>query len=215
MTFNAPSARLVTHRRALATLLSLMTGLLLPGDTDVAGSTQADPGDTELRQHCDQTIDVYPIVTGSDEDTLLVCPDLAVAEGDAANGELANRLYDGVFNAEDPDVAAALIADDAVIETAYTTYQGPDGLLEYVAFVKRAYPDANFEVTGVANKANTLEISWTMTATQIVVDPVEQPLKARVEITGMTTVTLGQAEVTSLVVTNGTQLIEVPLTDTT
>jgi hypothetical protein len=124
---------------------------------------------------------------------------------------LAQETFDAIFNGNDPTEAAFLLTDDAAIHTGYGEFTGPQGLNDYVAFVKRTYPDAVFDITGISVQGNRIDVSWTMSATRIQVDPVEQPVEAVVRQTGTTTLTVDGARITDLAHANGEMTISEPV----
>ena len=108
------------------------------------------------------------------------------------------ELFALVLNGEDPNAASALIADDAVLYTPYGEYVGPEGVIDYVAFVKRSYPDAEFHITRIATRGNTVEVDWTMMASRIHVDPYEQPVAADITILGHLTLDVTDTEIAGM-----------------
>ena len=124
---------------------------------------------------------------------------------------LAYQLFDAVFNGNDPTDAAFLLTDEAVIDTNFGQFTGPHGLNDYVAFVKRTYPDAVFDITDLSVQGNRVEVSWTMSASGYVVDPVEQPVKAVVRMLGTTTLTVDGARITNVAQVNGELTLAEPV----
>jgi hypothetical protein len=108
------------------------------------------------------------------------------------------ELYAAIFNGRDTNAANVLIAEDAVLTTPYGEYVGPEGVLNYVALVKRSYPDAEFHITGIESRGETVEVEWTMTASRFQTDPVEQPIDVDVTITGNLTLTVTDTEITGM-----------------
>lgn len=103
---------------------------------------------------------------------------------------LAYDLFDRVFNDGDAAAAAELVAPDAVISTPMGEYVGPEGLLDYVAFVKRAYPDAVFDVTSIAVGERVITVEWQLTASQASLDPAGRsagPVVVQVGVTDIAT----------------------------
>jgi predicted SnoaL-like aldol condensation-catalyzing enzyme len=117
----------------------------------------------------------------------------------ADNLAAVHSLFDRVFNDEDAAAAQQLIADTAVLHTTrFGDWTGPQGVLDYIAFVKRAYPDASFTLTTVTLSGNTAVLGWNMTASHIQMDPTEVPYAANVEIDGSAEVALSDAQIASI-----------------
>ena len=76
---------------------------------------------------------------------------------------LVHELFDRVFNENDADAAAVLVASHATITTNYGEFTGPEGLLEYLRLVKLAYMDVAFDITSVHLDA-AVTVKWRMTA---------------------------------------------------
>jgi hypothetical protein len=135
------------------------------------------------------------------------------APHDAANAAHESRadsalvLFTQVFRDEDADAAAELIAPGAVLHTPrFGDYAGPQGVLDYVAFVKRIYPDAEYHITTIATRGDTVEVSWIMTATQVVLDPTEGPLDFDTSVNGTLTLVVDGATISDLTLVEGDTL---------
>lgn len=116
----------------------------------------------------------------------------------ASNLQLAHAVIDRVFNDADADAAASLIDDDAVLHTSFGDYTGPEGLLDYVSFVKRTYPDAVFDIASARADGGTIVIAWRVTASEMVLDPYELPLVAQVDITETATLQVENDQVAGI-----------------
>lgn len=112
------------------------------------------------------------------------------------------ELFAAVFNGRDTNAADVLIAEDAILVTPYGEYVGPEGVLNYVALVKRSYPDAKFDITGIESRGETVEVEWTMTASRFQTDPVEQPVDVDVTISGNLTLTVTDTEIAGMTQVN-------------
>jgi len=116
----------------------------------------------------------------------------------AANLQLAHHLIDRVFNEGDAEAAAQLVSDDVVLTTSFGTYTGTAGLIDYVAFVHRTYTDAAFDIVSVRANGGSVIVEWRMTASEIVVDPTEQPLDATVDLTETMTLLIENHEIADI-----------------
>lgn len=124
---------------------------------------------------------------------------------------MAYQLFEAVFNGSDAEAAVALVDDDAVIRTPFGEYTGPQGLLDYIAFVKRSYLDATFDVASVSLVGNTVVIDWHMRATKLQIDPTEHWDEVSVDMPGSTTISVGSdAQVAALTQENGEMSITYP-----
>lgn len=110
---------------------------------------------------------------------------------------LVHQLFDTVFNHGDAD-AARLVTADATIQTDYLSSVGPEGLVDYVTFLKRSYPDAVFDVTRIEVRGDTLEVRWTMAATHMIIDNREPSVEMDPSRTGVVTLTASESQVASL-----------------
>jgi hypothetical protein len=108
----------------------------------------------------------------------------------------AYLLIDAVFNDGDADVATALVSENAVIHTTAGDFVGPQGLLDYIAMVKRAYPDAWFELSTVSVSDRGISLEWTMTATRYRIGPNEPTMNVNVEIPTVATISIDDAQIT-------------------
>ena len=115
-----------------------------------------------------------------------------------SNLGMAYHLFDAVFNGGDADAARLLVSEDASIQTAHGDYTGPQGLLNYVASVKRSYPDARFEVTSISLSDDSMVVGWTMTATRFAFGPYEQAVDVLSEISGAASITVTDGKVASV-----------------
>jgi hypothetical protein len=127
-----------------------------------------------------------------------------------SNLGMAYYLIDAVFNDGDAEAAAALVDDDAVIRTPFAEYHGPQGLLDYVAFLKRTYTDASFAITAISVSDDRLHIEWVMTATRYQTDPYEQPIVVDVERPGVIAITVSDGQVADLSLQNGELVFNEP-----
>jgi predicted SnoaL-like aldol condensation-catalyzing enzyme len=121
------------------------------------------------------------------------------------------ELFSAVFNGGDAAAAERLIGDDTVLHTPYGDYVGPEGVVEYVAFVKRTYPDATFRVTDVRSSGNTVAVDWTMTASRFQVDPVEQPITVEVTLSGEMVLAVTDRGIVGMTQINETLAIVTPV----
>lgn len=127
---------------------------------------------------------------------------------DGATTTLVGHLFEGLINGTGAPTASALLAPDAVTHTSYGDFVGQDGFTEYVAIVKRAYPDAVFVVTNIASQGNTMEVSWTMSATRYQLDPTEPTIDVRVEIPGVSYITVDEGLISALSMTSESAVVE-------
>ena len=67
--------------------------------------------------------------------------------------EMAARLVDGVWNAEDPTVAASLFAD-------------PEPALEFIKGERAAFPDLHYILEDCVVSGDRLVLRWSATGTQ-------------------------------------------------
>lgn len=115
---------------------------------------------------------------------------------------LVDHLFEGLINGSEVATASALLAPEAVTHTSYGDFVGQDGFAEYIAIVKRAYPDAVFVVTNIASQGNTMEVSWVMSATRYQLDPTEPMIDVRVEMEGVSYITVDEGLISALSITN-------------
>lgn len=127
---------------------------------------------------------------------------------DGATTTIVGHLFEGLINGTDAPTASALLGPDAVTHTSYGDFVGQDGFTEYVAIVKRAYPDAVFVVTNIASQGNTMEVSWTMSATRYQLDPTEPTIDVRVEIPGVSYITVDEGLISALSMTSESAVVE-------
>jgi predicted SnoaL-like aldol condensation-catalyzing enzyme len=124
---------------------------------------------------------------------------------------MATTLFARVFNDVDAAAAEQLIAPDAVLHTTrFGDWIGPQGVLDYIAFVRRAYPDARFALSAVNVSGNTVTLNWTMTAGHVQMDPTEGPYPANVEIDGSAELALNDTSIASISLDERTVAITVP-----
>ncbi len=109
---------------------------------------------------------------------------------------LTLRLFDAVLNDLDADAAEELAAADAVIQTHYGTFTGPQGLIDYATAVRQVYPDASFEITNVTVRGDSLEVSWLMSASQV--RRAEQVFDFDIVLEGATTIAVDNSQITSV-----------------
>lgn len=122
----------------------------------------------------------------------------------------AHFLFNAVFNNGDAKAAAELVAPGAVIQTPYGEFEGPEGLLDYVAIVRRAYPDASFEIIRITGSAGSLVVEWVMTATTFVRDPVGQLESLQIERDGVATIGFGEVGISVLELEYGAVVATAP-----
>lgn len=127
---------------------------------------------------------------------------------DDATTTIVGHLFEGLINGTDAPTTSALLAPDAVTHTSYGDFIGQDGFAEYVAIVKRAYPDAVFVVTNIASQGNTMEVSWAMSATRYQLDPTELTIDVRVEIPGVSYITVDEGLISALSMTSESAVVE-------
>ena len=127
-----------------------------------------------------------------------------------SNLALANKLFAAVFNGDDADAANLLVSEDAVIRTSYGEFAGPQGLLDYVASMKRSYPDARFEITNISVSDDSVVVSWTMTASKLQVDPYEQAIDVLAERSGETTIIVADGKAASVSLDTGATVFTNP-----
>lgn len=123
------------------------------------------------------------------------------------------QLFDAVFNGGDAEAAALLVAADAEIRTTFGVFRGPDGLLDYIALVKRTYPDAIFDVTSVVVTIDGVDVGWTLTASRFLVAPDQRPVDMAVERAGTATFTIGESRVSSVTLADGEMILMSPDTE--
>ena len=114
----------------------------------------------------------------------------------------AYRLFDQVFNLEDADAAAALVSDDAVIDTQFGEYTGSEGLLTYIANVKHTYPGATFSLTRVSLSDDGVTVNWLLTGTKIRMSGSDEMTSVDVQLRGSTAIAMDDQQIAAITSTS-------------
>jgi steroid delta-isomerase-like uncharacterized protein len=85
----------------------------------------------------------------------------------ADHRERIERLFEGVWNGENPAVADELVAPDYVIHDRELAAEmrGPELYRELAAGTREAFPDAEFVVEDAVAADDRVALRWTMTGT--------------------------------------------------
>jgi steroid delta-isomerase-like uncharacterized protein len=86
---------------------------------------------------------------------------------DETNTERITRLYEGVWNGTDPEVADELVHPEYVIHDRDLAdeLRGPDLYRALAEGTREAFPDARFAIEDTIESGEKVAVRWTMTAT--------------------------------------------------
>jgi predicted SnoaL-like aldol condensation-catalyzing enzyme len=132
--------------------------------------------------------------------SLIASPVAAAPSGDydpakLANISIANRLVADVLNGQDAAAAAALVSEDAIIQTQFGEYTGPSGLLAYVAALKHTYPGATFSVLAVESTGDDVAVDWLLTSTRIRMATTGEVASVNIELRGTSVIATDDGQV--------------------
>ena len=74
------------------------------------------------------------------------------------NKEVVRRFVDEVFNKGDFSVIPDLISPDYLMNAPAGKIEGQEGVKEYVAMVRRAFPDLNITIEEMAGEGDTVAV---------------------------------------------------------
>lgn len=97
------------------------------------------------------------------------------------------RLFEGVWNGADPDVAGSLVHDDYLIHDRGLTdeLRGPELYRALASGTREIFPDASFRVEDALEDGDEVALRWTMTGTHEGSIAGEEPTGERVELTAI------------------------------
>ncbi len=81
--------------------------------------------------------------------------------------DLVGRLFDGVWNDTDPEVAAELVAPDYYIHDRELSEEvrGPELYRRLATTTRQMFSDATFSIDDTVAEGNEVAVRWTMTGT--------------------------------------------------
>ena len=81
--------------------------------------------------------------------------------------EALHRLFEGVWNGENPDVADELVSSDYVIHGREMAEEmrGPELYKSLASGTREGFPDMEFTIDDTVEEGNKVALRWTMTGT--------------------------------------------------
>lgn len=81
--------------------------------------------------------------------------------------ELLHRLFEGVWNGDNPDVADELVHPEYVIHDREIAEEvrGPELYKTLASMTREGFPDMEFTINDTVEEGNKVALRWTMTGT--------------------------------------------------
>lgn len=81
--------------------------------------------------------------------------------------EILHRLFEGVWNGENPDVADELVGPEYVIHDREIAEEmrGPELYKTLASMTRESFPDMEFTIEDAVEEGNKVALRWTMTGT--------------------------------------------------
>lgn len=97
------------------------------------------------------------------------------------------RLFEGVWNGDDPGVADSLVHEDYVIHdrTLADELRGADLYRALASGTRAVFPDASFAIEDTVADGDEVAVRWTMTGTHEGSLAGEEPTERRVELSAI------------------------------
>lgn len=79
--------------------------------------------------------------------------------------ENIRRLFAGVWDGENPDVADELVSSEYLIHDREIAERGPELYKALASMSREGFPDMSFTIDGMIEEDDTIAVRWTMTGT--------------------------------------------------